>query len=1713
MLFCISAEANFPRTSPFNTPTVLSVEVPTNANYTLGSELEFVINFSEPVNVTGTPLLELILNSGTVTAEYSDGSGSASLTFMYTVQIGDEDTNGIEIGSLLTNGGTIQDFGGDDASLTLNNVENSAGILIDGIIPVVTSVSVPLDDTYIEAEDLNFTVTFNDNVLVLGNPQLNLDIGGITVSADYSGATFGTDHSFTYTVQSGELDLDGIEVQNLSLNGGSIRDVNGNSADLTLNNVAPTTGVLVDARGPNITSINGPADGLYGIDEVLNFTVNFDEPVNVTGDPTLNISMTSGTVAASFTGGSGTASLTFSYTVQEGDEDSDGITVSSLTPGGGLQDDQGNDANLALNNVDDLSAVIVDGIRPVVTSVNAPADDTYGVDADLNFIVNFDEIVNLVGSPALSITIGSTVVAATFTGGSGTSSLTFTYTVQATDNDSDGIEIGTLSLNGGSIKDNAGNDAILDLNNVDDTSDVLVDSIIATITSVTALPDGLYGIGDVLTFEVNYSEPVLVTGNPQLSFIIGSITVEADFAGGSNSSTLTFSYTVVAGDNDTDGIQITSLGLNGGSITDLSLNDADLTLNNIANTSGVLVDGIAPFVTSVDVPSDGTYGAGQTLVFTVNFNEDVTVSGTPQLDLAIEAANVNPTLTGGSGSSSLTFTYTVQNGQQDLDGIALGAAIDLNGGAIVDQADNDANLTLNSAGNTDDVLVDAVAPVITSVNVPADNTYIIDEVLTFDVNFDKAVNVSGTPILSIILESPTVDASYVSGTGTSSLLFSYNVSEGDEDTDGIQLGALTLNGGTIQDDFGNVADLTLNAVGSTTGVLVDGIVPVVTSVDVPGDGTYLEGEDLDFTVNFDDIVVVTASPQLFITIGSTTVPASFTGGSNTMSLDFTYTIQAGDDDLNGIEVNALDLNGGTIQDVAGNDADLTLNMVGDASDVLVDAVHPQVVISSPSNDPTNDDPIVIDVTFSEPVTGFISTELVITGGTLSNFTGSDASYSFDLSPSMDGTITIDIPADVAFDDAGNGNLASSQFTIESDQTAPTGYSVAFDALLYSQANENAASFTFSAAEVDADYQFSITSSGGAGTVTGSGTISDASQIIAGIDISSLPDGDLLLSVTLTDPAGNEGAPATFGDSDKNATPPTITADQVFSIDENSANGTSVGTVIAVDPNAAPLQDWTIVGGNEDGVFSINASTGELTILDNTALDFETNPTFNLSVTVSNGLNTSPAENVIINLNDLNDNLPVITPSQAFTFTSEDNIGTSIGLVVATDADAGTTFSNWSIVGGNDNNFFAINASTGELTINATGINDVLFTLQITVSDGTNTSAPEDVILMEGDQIPPNVVLSRNFTGDTNVQSHIITATFSEVVNDFDLSDIQTTNGSVSNLNTGNNQTFTFNFTASNEGTVSVSIPEAVVTDNAGNPNTGSNTISYTYDITPPSVVITSSVGSPSNALSATLTLEFSEEVTDLTLSDLQGNNSIFSNLSGSGTTYTVTSVSNEGTAEFILVNGAVSDAAGNLNRETRLTRIIDLTPPTGYQVTILNSAINTLNQDDLQFQITDAEEDATFEYTIETVSGSGTITSPSFEIVSGIDVTELSDGTLTVSLTLTDQAGNTGDPVTDEVIKNTQEEIPQGFNPNRETWQIPGIEKYPNNKVVIFNRFGNTLWKIEGYNNQDKSWDGNSNVTGVVGGGGAPDGTYFYVLEFLDDALPTKNGFVIIKRR
>ena len=93
--------------------------------------------------------------------------------------------------------------------------------------------------------------------------------------------------------------------------------------------------------------------------------------------------------------------------------------------------------------------------------------------------------------------------------------------------------------------------------------------------------------------------------------------------------------------------------------------------------------------------------------------------------------------------------------------------------------------------------------------------------------------------------------------------------------------------------------------------------------------------------------------------------------------------------------------------------------------------------------------------------------------------------------------------------------------------------------------------------------------------------------------------------------------------------------------------------------------------------------------------------------------------------------------------------------------------------------------------------------------------------------------------------------------------------------------------------------------------------------------------------------------------------------------------------------------------------------------------------------------------------------------------------------------------------------IPKGFSPNgdqvNDYWQIKGITGYPGSIVTIFNRWGNMVFQVMGYDNQNIVWTGESERGLRLGSNQLPEGTYFYVIDLGEGQKPM-SGYVLLKR-
>jgi hypothetical protein len=380
----------------------------------------------------------------------------------------------------------------------------------------------------------------------------------------------------------------------------------------------------------------------------------------------------------------------------------------------------------------------------------------------------------------------------------------------------------------------------------------------------------------------------------------------------------------------------------------------------------IIIDNIGPLVNSVSsTTADGAYNAGDTVVVSVTFNENVIVTGTPQLTLETGGSDAVVDYTSGTGTATLTFNYIIGTGQKssDLD-YGSTTALALNSGTIKDASGNAATLTLATPGETNSLGANKAIVVkgayVTSVSSDSsDATYKIGDVLPITVIFDQNVTVTETP--RIKLETGTTDqyATYTSGSGNDTLTFSYTVAAGDTtaDLDYTSTSALELNSGTIKDAAGNAATLTLaspgalGSLGANKAIVIDGNVPTVSSVSsTTADGAYNAGDTVVVSVTFNENVIVTGTPQIDLETGSTDGTASYVSGSGSTTLLFNYLIAASHNtsDLDYLSTSALELNSGTVKDAVGNNATLTLpatgaaNSLGDNKAIMIDNVVPVI---------------------------------------------------------------------------------------------------------------------------------------------------------------------------------------------------------------------------------------------------------------------------------------------------------------------------------------------------------------------------------------------------------------------------------------------------------------------------------------------------------------------------------------------------------------------------------------------------------------------------------------------------------------------------------------------------------------------------------------------------------------------------------------------------
>jgi hypothetical protein len=317
----------------------------------------------------------------------------------------------------------------------------------------------------------------------------------------------------------------------------------------------------------------------------------------------------------------------------------------------------------------------------------------------------------------------------------------------------------------------------------------------------------------------------------------------------------------------------------------------------------------------------------------------------------------------------------------------------------------------------------------------------------------------------------------------------------------------------------------------------------------------------------------------------------------------------------------------------------------------------------------------------------------------------------------------------------NNNFSSEQtFIIKVNDVAPStpvDSNNATNTVAEGAAAGTAVGITASSTDVNGPaVTWSLTgdSSGGGFTInatTGVITVADGSKI----DYESSTNHAYTVTATASDGTLTSSKTFTINVSDVPLTTPVDANTATNSVAEGAAAGTTVGiTASATDPSG-PATVYSLIGDTSGGGFTINASTGVVTVANPAKIDFESSGaghSYNITVQASNGVTTT-SQVFNVGVTDVAPSAPTDSNGATNTVAEGAANGTVVG-VTASSADVNGGAVTYSLIGDSSNGGFTINATTGVITVaDSTKINfetatNHIYTVTAQASDGTLVSS-------------------------------------------------------------------------------------------------------------------------------------------------------------------------------------------------------------------------------------------------------------------------------------------------------------------------------------------------------------------------------------------------------
>ncbi|WP_175429714.1 Ig-like domain-containing protein [Azospirillum argentinense] len=983
--------------------------------------------------------------------------------------------------------------------------------------------------------------------------------------------------------------------------------------------------------------------------------------------------------------------------------------------------------------------------------------------------------------------------------------------------------------------------------------------------------------------------------------------------------------------------------------------------------------------TATDAAGNVSTAGTQTLTI------DTTLPDAPTVTSAALTKNATPILTG-TAEANATVTVTVGGATYTTTASGTGAwsvnlatatptsgslSLNANGTNAVSATATDAAGNTSTAG-TQTLTIDTTAP-----NAPTVTT---------------ALSNSTTPILTGAAETGSTVTVTIGGaaytTTATNGSWSLNLATATPTSGSLSLNANGTNAvsATATDAAGNVSTAGTQTLTIDT-TLPDA--PTVTSAALSNSTT----PTLTGTAEANATVTVTVGGATYTTTAS---------GTGAWSVNLaTATPASGSLSLNANGTNAVSA---TATDAAGNTS------TAGTQTLTIDTTAPNVptVTTALSNSTT------------PTLTGAAETGSTVTvtiGGATYTTTATNGSWSLNLATATPTAGTLRLNANgsnpvsaTATDAAGNTSTAGTQ-TLTIDTTLPDAPTVTSAAL----SNSTTPTLTGTA---EANATVTVTVGGATYTTTASGTgawsVNLATATPTSGSLSLNPNGTNAVSATATDASGNVSAPGTQTLTVDTTAP---TAPTVSTALSNSTTPTLTGAAETGSTVTVTVGGATYTTTATNGSWSLNLATATPT---SGSLSLNANGSNPVSATATDAAgNTSAPGTQSLTIDTTAPNAPTVTSATLTNSATPTLTGTAETGSTVTVTIGGATYTTTATNGSWSLNLATATPTSGTLSLNANGTNAVSATA--TDAAGNTSTAGTQTLTIDTTLPDAPTVTSAALSNST---TPTLTGTAEAG------STVTVTIGGATYTTTATNGTWSLNLATATPTAGSLSLNPngtnpvaATATDASGNVS-APGTQTLTIDTTLPDAPTVTTALTNSTTPTLTGTAEANATVT----------------VTVGGATYTTTA---SGTGAWSLdlatatptagslsldPNGAnpvaatATDAAGNVSSPATHTLTVDTTPPTA-SVLFDDDSIDAIEQSSTAFTISGGEAGAAFTWTITSagggqVSGSGVMSGPTAQ-VGGLDLSGLGDGTLTLTLALTDPAGNASVPFTATTQKLT----------------------------------------------------------------------------------------------